>query len=152
MSCAWSTLRLLIPTLSPPSTRTLRHLVPACPDPDPQCAGLIGSATYGVATNVSLVSVRVVNCLGVANWDDIVKGVEWVINDDRVGVGKGGRSLVARARHPPSWTCVHPPPKHTLRRAAHSAECCTETAPKCHRRLTTAAAFIMRGRWRTRAR
>lgn len=62
-----------------------------------QCAGLIGSATYGVASNITLVSVRVVNCQGVANWDDIVSGVEWVINDDRVRTAVPGGSRVVLA-------------------------------------------------------
>jgi hypothetical protein len=58
---------------------------PTFPDPCPwQCAGLAGGNTFGVAKNASLVSVRVVNCLGVGSWDDIVLGVNWVISDDRV--------------------------------------------------------------------
>jgi len=41
-------------------------------------AGTIGSATYGIAKNVSLHSVRVAQCSGSASISQLVKGIDWV--------------------------------------------------------------------------
>lgn len=45
------------------------------------CAGIIGSKTYGVAKKVDLVAVGVMNLLGSGTTSDIIKGVEFVVND-----------------------------------------------------------------------
>ena len=42
-------------------------------------AGTIGGATYGVAKNVQLYSVRVLYCDGGGYWSDVIAGVDWVI-------------------------------------------------------------------------
>ncbi|HEY3221565.1 MAG TPA: S8 family serine peptidase [Gemmatimonadales bacterium] len=42
-------------------------------------AGTIGGATYGVAKDVSLYSVRVLYCDGWGYWSDVIAGVDWVI-------------------------------------------------------------------------
>lgn len=44
------------------------------------CAGTIGSKTYGIAKNVELVAVKVMNALGSGVTSDIVKGIEFVVN------------------------------------------------------------------------
>jgi subtilisin family serine protease len=41
-------------------------------------AGTIGGAKYGLAKNVTLVSVRVLNCAGSGTADQVIKGIEWV--------------------------------------------------------------------------
>ncbi len=41
-------------------------------------AGLVGGATYGVAKNVELVSVRVLNCSGSGSYAGVIAGVNWV--------------------------------------------------------------------------
>ncbi len=41
-------------------------------------AGTIGGTTYGVAKQVTLVSVRVLNCSGVGDASQVVAGIEWV--------------------------------------------------------------------------
>ena len=41
-------------------------------------AGTVGGATYGVAKQVSLVAVRVLNCLGVGSNANVIAGIEWV--------------------------------------------------------------------------
>jgi subtilisin family serine protease len=41
-------------------------------------AGTIGGTTYGVAKNVTLISVRVLGCTGSASTDQVIAGVEWV--------------------------------------------------------------------------
>jgi subtilisin family serine protease len=41
-------------------------------------AGTIGGATYGVAKDVRLVGVRVLNCSGVGSYSQIIAGVDWV--------------------------------------------------------------------------
>ena len=41
-------------------------------------AGTIGGTTYGVAKNVTIVSVRVLNCSGSGTADQVIAGIEWV--------------------------------------------------------------------------
>lgn len=41
-------------------------------------AGTVGGATYGVAKNVNLYSVRVLYCEGWGYWSDVIAGVDWV--------------------------------------------------------------------------
>lgn len=41
-------------------------------------AGTIGSASYGVAKNVKLHAVRVLDCAGSGSYADVVAGIEWV--------------------------------------------------------------------------
>lgn len=41
-------------------------------------AGIVGSATYGVAKNVSIHSVRVLPCNGLGQISDLLAGVDWV--------------------------------------------------------------------------
>jgi len=45
------------------------------------CAGTIGSNSYGVAKESTLVAVKVLNALGSGTTDDIVEGLEWVLTD-----------------------------------------------------------------------
>ncbi|MFC9863460.1 MULTISPECIES: S8 family peptidase [unclassified Streptomyces] len=46
-------------------------------------AGTVGGATYGVATSVSLVNVRVLDCEGRGTWAGILAGFDWVVEDAR---------------------------------------------------------------------
>ncbi len=41
-------------------------------------AGVIGGQTFGVAKNVRLLGVRVLNCLGTGTWSDVIDGVNFV--------------------------------------------------------------------------
>jgi len=41
-------------------------------------AGVVGSATYGVAKNVTLHSVRVLPCTGYGTVSDVISGVDWI--------------------------------------------------------------------------
>src|SRR3954465_4672275 len=41
-------------------------------------AGTIGGSTYGVAKDVKLVAVRVLNCAGTGTYSQIISGVDWV--------------------------------------------------------------------------
>ena len=41
-------------------------------------AGIIGGRTFGVAQNVRLLSVRVLNCQGAGAWSDVIDGVNFV--------------------------------------------------------------------------
>jgi len=41
-------------------------------------AGTIGGATYGVAKNVTLHGVRVLNCAGSGSWSQVIAGIDWV--------------------------------------------------------------------------
>ncbi len=41
-------------------------------------AGIIGGRTFGVAQNVRLFSVRVLNCQGTGTWSDVIDGVNFV--------------------------------------------------------------------------
>ena len=44
-------------------------------------AGTVGGATYGVAKNVSLVAVRVLNCRGSGTTSGVIAGVDWVTSN-----------------------------------------------------------------------
>lgn len=44
-------------------------------------AGIIGSNTYGVAKNVKLVSVRVLDCEGSGTMDGVIQGIDWVVKN-----------------------------------------------------------------------
>ncbi|KAF6063638.1 Subtilase family protein [Candida albicans] len=56
------------------------------------CAGTIGSKTYGIAKNVNLVAVGVMNMLGAGSTSDIIKGLEFVVksHQDDVRAKKKG--------------------------------------------------------------
>ncbi|KOV81988.1 S8 family peptidase [Nocardia sp. NRRL S-836] len=41
-------------------------------------AGTVGGKTYGVAKQVKLVAVRVLDCAGSGPWDGIIRGIDWV--------------------------------------------------------------------------
>ncbi len=44
-------------------------------------AGTVGSSTYGVAKNVTLYKVRVLNCSGSGSYSGIIAGIDWVANN-----------------------------------------------------------------------
>lgn len=46
-------------------------------------AGTIGSKTYGVAKNTSLVSVKVLDCSGSGSTSNILKALQWVARQDK---------------------------------------------------------------------
>ncbi|KAG0654562.1 serine protease [Maudiozyma exigua] len=45
------------------------------------CAGIIGSKTYGVSKNVHLIAVKVLDSSGNGEISDVLKGIEFVVND-----------------------------------------------------------------------
>jgi len=42
-------------------------------------AGTVGGTTYGVAKNVELVAVKVLNCQGSGTWTGVINGIDWVV-------------------------------------------------------------------------
>jgi subtilisin family serine protease len=44
-------------------------------------AGTVGGETYGVAKDVNLVAVRVLNCSGSGSWSGVIAGIDWVTNN-----------------------------------------------------------------------
>ena len=44
-------------------------------------AGTLGGSTYGVAKGVRIHGVRVMACNGTGTWDDIIEGINWVVNN-----------------------------------------------------------------------
>jgi subtilisin family serine protease len=48
-------------------------------------SGTVGGATYGVAKGVTLVAVRVLDCLGVGLNSTVIAGVDWVTGDHAAG-------------------------------------------------------------------
>ena len=44
-------------------------------------AGTVGGSTYGVAKNVTLVAVRVLNCQGSGSYAQVIAGIDWVTNN-----------------------------------------------------------------------
>jgi subtilisin family serine protease len=47
-------------------------------------AGTVGGTTYGVAKNVSLVSVRVLDCAGSGSFSGIIAGMDWIAKNGRL--------------------------------------------------------------------
>ena len=47
-------------------------------------AGTVGGTTYGVAKNVSLVAVRVLDCAGSGSFSGIIAGMEWIARNGRL--------------------------------------------------------------------
>lgn len=54
------------------------------------CAGIIGSKTYGVAKKVNLYAVGVMNMFGMGSTSDIIKGIEFVVQQHKSKTGKRG--------------------------------------------------------------
>lgn len=52
-------------------------------------AGIIGGQTFGVAKNVHLFSVRVLNCQGTGAWSDVINGVNFVTWHSRQSAQQG---------------------------------------------------------------
>jgi len=48
-------------------------------------AGTVGGATYGVAKQVTLKAVRVLNCKGSGTWAGVIAGIDWVTADHQAG-------------------------------------------------------------------
>ncbi|HSW42518.1 MAG TPA: S8 family peptidase [Patescibacteria group bacterium] len=48
-------------------------------------AGTTGGATYGVAKEVSLVAVRVLDCNGSGTWSGVIAGIDWVTGHHDAG-------------------------------------------------------------------
>jgi subtilisin family serine protease len=48
-------------------------------------AGTIGGATYGVAKEVELVAVRVLNCGGSGSWSGVIAGIDFVTEQHQAG-------------------------------------------------------------------
>ena len=42
-------------------------------------AGTVGGSTYGIAKNVDLVAVRVLNCSGSGSYSGVIAGIDWVV-------------------------------------------------------------------------
>lgn len=49
-------------------------------------AGTVGGSTYGVAKNVTLVAVRVLNCSGSGSNSGVIAGVDWVSSNHTAGM------------------------------------------------------------------
>lgn len=47
-------------------------------------AGIVGSTTYGVAKNVQLIAVKVLNCAGSGTFSGIIEGVQWVAEQHKL--------------------------------------------------------------------
>ena len=58
------------------------------------CAGVVGGNTYGVAKNATLVAVKVLRTNGFGTNADVIKGVEWVLNQHRITQRSGSRSVI----------------------------------------------------------
>ncbi|HYN80103.1 MAG TPA: S8 family serine peptidase [Gemmatimonadaceae bacterium] len=48
-------------------------------------AGTVGGTTYGIAKNVSLKAVRVLDCNGSGSWSGVIAGMNWVVQNHAAG-------------------------------------------------------------------
>src|SRR5581483_7342530 len=66
-------------------------------------AGTVGGNTFGVAKNVRLVSVRVLDCSGSGSWSGVIAGIDWVTGNHaakavaNMSLGGGASSAVDTA-------------------------------------------------------
>ena len=66
-------------------------------------AGTVGGATYGIAKNVELVAVKVLNCEGSGTYTGVINGIEWVVEHKQgpsvanMSLGGGYSSAVNQA-------------------------------------------------------
>jgi subtilisin family serine protease len=60
-------------------------------------AGTVGGATYGVAKQVTLIAVRVLNCQGSGTWSGVIAGIDWVTQHHVSGPAVANMSLGGRA-------------------------------------------------------
>jgi subtilisin family serine protease len=58
---------------------------PDCNGHGTHVAGTVGGSTYGVAKNVTLVSVRVLDCNGSGWWSDVIAGIDYVTANHLAG-------------------------------------------------------------------
>ena len=56
-------------------------------------AGTVGGTTYGVAKDVSLVAVRVLDCAGSGSWSGVIAGMDWVTANHVSGPAVANLSL-----------------------------------------------------------
>jgi subtilisin family serine protease len=56
-------------------------------------AGTVGGTTYGVAKQVDLVAVRVLNCNGSGTWSGVIAGLDWIVTHHSSGPAVANMSL-----------------------------------------------------------
>jgi subtilisin family serine protease len=56
-------------------------------------SGTVGGTTYGVAKNVTLVAVRVLDCSGSGSWSGVIAGMDWVVANHTSGPAVANMSL-----------------------------------------------------------
>jgi subtilisin family serine protease len=59
------------------------HLVHVCACYCISLLGTVGSKTYGIAKNATLIAVKVLNSQGSGSVSDIIAGIEWVVAQQR---------------------------------------------------------------------
>ncbi len=66
-------------------------------------AGTVGGSTYGVAKDVTLKAVRVLDCSGSGTNSGVIAGVDWVTSNHAASAGRGqhepGRQRLLGAGH-----------------------------------------------------
>lgn len=73
-----------------------------CNDYGTHVAGTIGGINYGVAKNVKLIAVRVLNCAGSGTTSGVIAGIDWVTaNAIAVSLNPVNQlSKITRHQHP----------------------------------------------------
>ena len=56
-------------------------------------SGTVGGNTWGIAKEVTLVAVRVLNCGGSGTWSGVVAGIDWVVGNHTSGPAVSNMSL-----------------------------------------------------------
>jgi subtilisin family serine protease len=74
------------------------HLVHVCSCYCVSLLGTVASKTYGIAKNATLIAVKVLNSQGSGSVADIIKGIEWVVAQQRmygavINMSLGGRGV-----------------------------------------------------------
>lgn len=112
-------------------------------------AGTVGGASYGVAKNVSLYAVRVLDCNGKGSWAGIIAGVDWVTANHvkpavaNMSLGGGAYQAVDEAVKNSIAAGV----TYVVAAGNEDVDACTKSPARAENTVTVGATTISDSRW-----